>query len=387
MKLLRIKVEGLPLFEEPLDITFYNKHRLNDRDKGSLYHLFDNIYLNCATALIGKNASGKTSILQVILLVINILNNEPINHIKSRYILQNAKEVKIHSYFFSENDGIYYLETTVKSKLNKEKESEYFITNEKLLYKTLKSIKLKKDLLNFTNVQPIQVRNVNEEFLPDDVSMIIAFHKKHQEQMNISSLLSFTNMNTLPFTDNIPDSIITFLDPTVETLYIEKKDSSSLIHLKFINKDEILLNSVSELELYLSSGTIKGITTFIKARDILCNGGYLLIDEIENHFNKEIALTIIRFFMDTKINKHGATLIYTTHYPELLDEYDRNDSIYITENSNGIHLKNLSDLLKRNDIKKSDAYQSGMIGETSPEYESYLKLKKFLKSEINGTDL
>ena len=275
----------------------------------------------------------------------------------------------------------------MKSKLNKEKESKYFITNEKLLYKTLKSIKLKKDLLNFTNVQPFQVRNVNEEFLPDDVSMIIAFHKKHQEQMNISSLLSFTNMNTLPFTDNIPDSIITFLDPTVETLYIEKKDSSSLIHLKFINKDEILLNSVSELELYLSSGTIKGITTFIKARDILCNGGYLLIDEIENHFNKEIALTIIRFFMDTKINKHGATLIYTTHYPELLDEYDRNDSIYITENSNGIHLKNLSDLLKRNDIKKSDAYQSGMIGETSPEYESYLKLKKLLKSEINGTDL
>ena len=37
----------------------------------------------------------------------------------------------------------------------------------------------------------------------------------------------------------------------------------------------------------------------------------MLIDELENHFNKEIVTTIIRFFMDSKLNRNGGTLIYT----------------------------------------------------------------------------
>ncbi|WP_270500588.1 AAA family ATPase [Holdemanella porci] len=125
-----------------------------------------------------------------------------------------------------------------------------------------------------------------------------------------------------------------------------------MVHLKFKNKDEIVLNSPSELEFYLSSGTIKGITAFSLAKETLKHGGYLLIDEIENHFNKEIVSTLIRLFMDSDFNTNGSVLIYTTHYPELLDEYERNDSIYITENINGITATNLSHLLKRNDIKK-----------------------------------
>ena len=114
----------------------------------------------------------------------------------------------------------------------------------------------------------------------------------------------------------------------------------------------------------------------------LKNGGYMIIDEIENHFNKEIVTTLIRFFMDTRINKNGASLIFSTHYPELLDEYDRNDSIFITRNRNGITAENLSNILKRNDIKKSDAYQSGFLDGTTPAYEAYLQLKKSISAYI-----
>jgi AAA15 family ATPase/GTPase len=59
--------------------------------------------------------------------------------------------------------------------------------------------------------------------------------------------------------------------------------------------------------------------------DGIINGKQLLVDEIENHFNKEIVTTLVRFFMDSRFNKNGGTLIFTTYYPELLDEYDRND--------------------------------------------------------------
>ena len=43
--------------------------------------------------------------------------------------------------------------------------------------------------------------------------------------------------------------------------------------------------------------------------------------------------------MDSRLNKNGGTLIFTTHYPELLDEYDRNDGICIVRNRNGITMQ------------------------------------------------
>ena len=107
-------------------------------------------------------------------------------------------------------------------------------------------------------------------------------------------------------------------------------------------------------------------------------GGYLIIDELENHFNKEIVATLIRFFMDCKVNSNGAALIFSTHYSELMDEFDRNDNIYITRNKKGITVENLSNILKRNDIKKSEAFQSGFLQGTVPAYEAYVNLKNVL---------
>lgn len=57
---------------------------------------------------------------------------------------------------------------------------------------------------------------------------------------------------------------------------------------------------------------------------------------IEDPDNKEIAATLLRFLMDVHLNRKGAALIFITHYPERLDEYDHNDSIFITRNRNGI---------------------------------------------------
>ncbi len=122
--------------------------------------------------------------------------------------------------------------------------------------------------------------------------------------------------------------------------------------------------------------------TFTLAREVLLSGGYIVVDELENHFNKEITATLMRFFMDRKLNKNSGVLIFSTHYPELLDEYDRNDSIYITRNRNGITAENLCTILKRNDIKKSDAYQSGFLEGTTPTYEAYMQLKRSLASAL-----
>ena len=241
---------------------------------------------------------------------------------------------------------------------------------------------MNKNLTDFAGMKPTAIRNQEEIYLPDDVSFIIAHNKKLNATVEVFSLLSYTNINVLPFTEDIPLEVIAFLDPTIEKLCFEQVEGKTFIHLKFKN-EEVILNNAVDLEQYLSSGTIKGIITFSMVKEVLQSGGYLLVDEIENHFNKEIVTTLVRFFMDSRFNKNGGTLIFTTHYPELLDEYDRNDGIYLVRNCNGITVENLSGILIRNDIKKSEIYQSGVIEGTTLAYETYIHLKKSLDISID----
>ena len=382
MKILRITAQGLPLFKEDMDICFYTQQRVSEDDRNNLYNLIDNYYLHSACAFIGINASGKTSVLKVINLALNIIKNEPINHVEAKTILGGSEKAAIRTYFYDKRKYICCLETVITAKKAKTGEYVYSILSERLWEKPIAGVKSKKYLTDFDGIEPVDTRNSNEAYLSDDVSFIIAHNKKVNDTVEVFSLLSYTNVNVLPFTEDIPLEVITFLDPTIEKLCFEQAEGKTFIHLKFRDEDEIILNNAVDLEQYLSSGTIKGIITFSMVKEVLQSGGYLLVDEMENHFNKEIVTTLMRFFMDSRLNKRGGTLIFTTHYPELLDEYDRNDGICIVRNRNGITVENLSYILKRNDIKKSDAYQSGFLEGTTPAYEAYMRLKKNLAASI-----
>ncbi len=385
MKLLRIEVTGLPLFKDKLDVVFYAQQRVGEADRDTLYELSKSpaVFLNPANAFIGINASGKTSILKVIEFATAILRCESLNHVASRSILADAGNALFKTSFFSNDNHVCCLETVIRAQKARLGGYVYSIISERLWRKSFSSVKSKKSLTDFSGLEPVAVRKHDEVFLPDDVSFIIASNKETGDRIDMYSLVSYTNVNVLPFTERIPLEVVRFLDPTVEELRFEDTIEKSMIHLKFKGSDEIILNNAVELEQYLSSGTIKGIIAFSMVKDVLQNGGYLLVDEIENHFNKEIVMTLLRFFMDSRLNKKGSSLIFTTHYPELLDEYDRNDSIYIVRNRNGITAENLSNILKRNDIKKSDAYQSGFLEGTVPMYAAYIELRK---SMISGDD-
>ena len=53
---------------------------------------------------------------------------------------------------------------------------------------------------------------------------MIAHNKKKKETMRVIDLLLYTNINVLPFLEDIPTEIITFLDPTIEYLYFDKEE-------------------------------------------------------------------------------------------------------------------------------------------------------------------
>ena len=388
MKLLSISAKGLPLFKNELLITFYAGQRVSEADRSKLHRLRQDssFYLNNVVSLIGINASGKTSALKVVLLALNLLNNEPINHMETKDILGQAEQVTLNVCFYSDHDEICRLETVIASSLSSKREIRYVIKEERLWTKPASSVTTKKALLDFEGIAPTAERNNDEAFLPSDTSIVIAYNKQHHQHMETADLLSLTNMNVLPVSDDIPLDIVTFLDPTVENLSFIQEDKKVTVHLKFKGKPEIILSDPVELNHYLSSGTIKGIVTFTLAIRALKSGGYLVIDELENHFNKEIVATLIRYFMDSALNRFGGTLIFTTHYPELLDEFDRNDCIYIIRNREGITVNNLMDILKRNDLKKSDAYQSGFLEGTVPTYEASMRLKKSIRHALGKAD-
>ncbi|MDY6396735.1 MAG: AAA family ATPase [Treponema sp.] len=384
MKILQMTVEGLPLFKDTLKLDFFAKQRVSENDANTLFSITPNLYLNCVNAFVGINASGKTTVLKTILFALNLLQNKPINHIDTRSVLGDSKNVSFELVFSSNAGEICKLKTGIVSEKTSLGSITYKITSETLYVKKIAASANKKHLLDFSNIKFVLDRtNIGEmkDFLPDDVSVVIAYNKANKDFLDVTEMLFLTDINFIPFSQiQIPSEVVEFLDPSIDSLsVIGENPENAKFHIQFKNKKTVIVEKQSELNYYLSSGTIKGITVFMAISFVLAKGGYLVVDEIENHFNKEIVSTIIRFFMDSKINVNGAVLIYSTHYPELLDEHNRNDSIYITKNIDSISVQNLSESLKRNDIKKSDAFQSGYLDGTAPAYNSYINLKNYLK--------
>lgn len=381
MKLLRFILEGLPNFSEALDVNFVARQRVGEDDKEKLYHVFSSIYVNQAIAFIGINASGKTTILKAVSFAMRVLNNESINAIEAKEILRDINDdvpVKMMAYFYQ--DGVLYkLETLIGKQKNSVDGSERFIILDECLWsKEISRVKTKKSLFEFGNDDEKERRDQKEQYLMDDVSIIVALNKKCGGGFFVRDMLKWTDHNLLNVLGWFPKELLTFLDPSIEYLECDLTEKRVDMRLKFFCRDEIVINNMGELGNYLSSGTIKGLGVFMSAVFAFAEGGYLIMDELENHFNREIVATLIRFFMDAKVNPNGATLLFSTHYSELLDEFDRNDGIYIVRNREGIEAQNLSSILTRNDIKKSEAYDSDYLGGTVPVYEAYMALKKVL---------
>jgi len=377
VKLLKISVSGLPLFQGKCEIDFLASQRVTSDNAEKMNCFFSTntqrFYQNNVLSFIGKNASGKTSILKLISFVCRMLNNESINNVSYSEVLDGLDEngqATFDIYFYTNNGFVNFLHTSVCKR-----DGKFIIADEYLKSKPSAKIKSKNAIFAFDNIDFSLIRSKKEAFLLDDVSIMVAFNKTTKDPLVITDMLRYTNINELSISEDCPAELIAFFDPSVEYLRVRREKKDTDIRLKFYGKEEIVLNKPSDLNRYLSSGTIKGINTFLNAVSVFKAGGYLIIDELENHFNHEIVSTLIRFYMDSKVNPKGAMLIFSTHYAELLDEFDRNDNVYIVRNHNGISAENLATILKRNDIKKSEAYQSGFLGGTVPMYDAYMALK------------
>lgn len=366
-------------------MRFYAEQRVDEEHKGLVSNLFKNIYTNNVEAFIGINASGKTTALKVISAAICIINAKPLNESPElQELLWDGYNAEFVLDYFS-NDMVCRLKTNIETSSDALGNTKYSICEEYLWKKSIKKVSAKTKMLDFDETQLYRTRDNNEQYLPSDVSIIIAEHKANNDMLWIRNLMDITNINIfIPSYNSIPMELISYLDSTIETLEIRTVERKPVIKLKFYGSEYIEITDYYDLKNYLSSGTIKGVTVFIEAINTLKNGGYMIVDEIENHFNKELVASLIRLFLNKRVNIKGATLIFSTHYAELLDELDRNDSVFVTRNNGVLTIENLHKILSRNDIKKSDAYQSNWLGGTAPKYEEYMKLKNSIINQIGA---
>lgn len=107
---------------------------------------------------------------------------------------------------------------------------------------------------------------------------------------------------------------------------------------------------------------IKSLGLFMFVAYALKTGTGLIIDEIENHFYKILVEILINLYMDKLVNKNKVTLIFTTHYCEILDLFNRGDNIHISKFQNENNLENMYEKYKfyNNEFNANVSYEALM---------------------------
>ena len=396
--ILRSEIDGLTLFKDKkvmFDLVAEKNVTEDDVLNGNVMRIDDLIDKLNTIALVGSNATGKTTQLRLIKMVISVfLALDSLNEFEN-LADQFEDTFRFTNYFYNAKT-LYKVESAVK----KTTDGDFAFIEETIYSKKVYPSHKKSELFNFDLTKRGQQELLRRSSLPDEItaflrdddtifSTIVRKIMNNKVQDIVIDEIDMTNKNKLTTKEKIPVEYIKYFDPSIESIRILSKDVPSEkmnVEVTFKN-DSIIQVPLIELSNYLSSGTIKGINLFIDIEKTLKNGGYLIIDEIENHLHKSIIMNIIQLFANS-LNKNGATLIFSTHYSEIIDMVPRTDMIYVaTKEENLIQIKKMSQVLgdeDRNDKKKSEVLLSGKLNNT-PTYKDLKRVRAKLRSAVSET--
>ena len=398
--ILRSEIDGLTLFKDKkvmFDLVAEKNVTEDDVLNGNVMRIDDLIDKLNTIALVGSNATGKTTQLRLIKMVISVfLALDSLNEFEN-LADQFEDTFRFTNYFYNAKT-LYKVESAVK----KTTDGDFAFIEETIYSKKVYPSHKKSELFNFDLTKRGQQELLRRSSLPDEItaflrdddtifSTIVRKIMNNKVQDIVIDEIDMTNKNKLTTKEKIPVEYIKYFDPSIESIRILSKDVPSdkmNVEVTFKN-DSIIQVPLIELSNYLSSGTIKGINLFIDIEKTLKNGGYLIIDEIENHLHKSIIMNIIQLFANS-LNKNGATLIFSTHYSEIIDMVPRTDMIYVaTKEENLIQFKKMSQGLgdqDRNDKKKSEVLLSGKLSNT-PTYKDLKRVRAKLRSAVSETSI
>lgn len=370
MKLLKVSAYNFKNCADNVTIDFIARSKKTSEDKlYELQKIDEDLYVYNTMAFVGKNASGKTTALELLDCCYSILGDFRLENKEYSY-----DNVKLDIVFYHESYIYRYVtdlaeDTSLGNKAVFRNQKLY----KKRYYKSyVKEIYSENDF--------VEVGNLGD--LPEDTSSVFFILKKRTTRAlyfdcNGSGVdtfqLLFKAMKNYKISDKILKNILSIFDDKILDLKMLDDANYKLI-LKHGEK------TVSDKELihFLSSGTTKGILLYIMAVASLEMGFDLIVDEIENHFHKTLGENLIGLYKDMAVNKHKASLVFSTHYCELLDLFGRQDNIWICKATPMIEFSNLySEYGVRPELLKSKQFYCNIF-DTAVNYNELMKFKRSL---------
>ena len=373
MKLLRVVASNFKNCCDNFTIDFVAKSRKTSEDKEyELQAIADDLYAFNTVAFVGKNASGKTTAVDLLDCCYSILGDFCLENKHYRY-----DGIKLEIIFYHEG-FIYRYRTELGSSTTLSNKASFInqTLEQKKYYKSkLKSIYMDDDFEPVSNISA----------LPEDTSITFFVLKKKEtraiyfdcdgEGANTYQLM-FKALKKYDIPLSTLSHILRIFDENIRE--ISMKDEHNF-RLKFEGdhpRDQVM--SDKELLYFLSSGTTKGMLLYTFVVASLKYGFDLIIDEVEDHFHKTLVENMLSLYKDKSVNRHNATLIFTTHYCEVLDLFNRQDNIWISKANGKVSLSNMyDDYDLRPELLKSKQFYNNAF-QTSVNYEDLMKLKKEL---------
>lgn len=399
MRIVKVEINNVTLFNKKFAVDFVNgdlvrKNRNDNENILPAYRVKSGIYTQVLMAFTGLNATGKTTALELLSAITQVilqgksLNDASIQQVFLK-LIPVLKECKLEwKIFFIHDHTFYHLHSVISAEdiLNAAIENNGF----KFIFEELKGIKLSKvSRKNFNDVFQFKTyvnrsQEKDNPYLQDDVSIASSLKGVKGTVFPLGQNANFN----FPAWLGVPsEEALHVFDPNIQNLSIRRdKDGNSQYTLSFKNRDDFTYGgSPMGLVNLLSSGTIKGLTILPGVIRTLKLGGYVFIDEVENHFNKKIIEWFFSLFTDKRTNPKGACLIFSTHYPELLDSFMRKDNIYVTrrDKENYCECVKYSDYVRRNELTKSKVILENVIRGTAPRYRDLENGRRWIDSIVN----
>ena len=375
MKLLKVIATGFKNCTDDFELSFVPAARKTAEDKEyELEEVADGLFVFSTIGIVGKNASGKTTVLDLLSVCYDILGKYRID--KKNFALNNVS-LKI---FFYHEENIYMYSTKLREAIPG---IGVFFEDQRVFQRRYYKSNIN-HLFDFTGNERVYF----DGELPEDVSIVFFVLKKTKGVSIYYGSLDigagayntlFEAQKMFDLSGEIITKIIRIFDENISRL--EMIDEHNY-RLNFCGREE----SLSDNELYfrISSGTTKGLILYALVVLSLREGFDLIIDEIENHFHKTLVENIISLYKDKTINRKNATLIFATHYCEILDLFNRRDNIYITKSDEKIKIYNMyKDYDIRSELLKSKQFYNNVF-KTAVNYDALMDLKRELKNEIAG---
>ncbi len=371
MELLKIEAENFKNCQSGFSVDFTARSKKTAEDKEYELHEIDtDLYVYNMIALIGKNASGKTTAAELIECAYDLLGTFRLEN--KHYSYDN---IKLTIYFY-EDKSIYKYVAELKNSADLANKA-VFVRQELYSKKYYKS-KLK-EIYSDKDFKRVKINGT----LPEDTSVLFfVLRETKLRGLYFDSFgkgwetyrILFKTIEKYKIDTRILCNIFKIFDNNITRL--EMLDNQNYL-LVYNEREKIV--SAKELFYFLSSGTTKGILLYTFVVASLKEGFTLMIDEIENHFHKTLVENILALYRDKTVNRSQAVLVFTTHYCELLDLFNRQDNIWICKNNNGIIAENMyTDYSVRSELLKSRQFYDNTFS-TAVNYEELMRLKRSLQ--------